>query len=259
MRIGFECVHYSPDIKDLCMKRSLYLYASILMVGVIGCTPATYLIRSPEQSSPTIKNIVLLPPKVTVYEVSAGGNSEKKDDWSQKGVANIQTGLVTSFKKKTNIQFNVLMSDSTNQIQQNNLHDVDVFYDAVNRCIVSHAYSSSLDYFKDKKEHFDYAVDTSIAALDSTADAFLVVRGKDYLASSGRAAVQVASVLLGALAGIQVTPNSLPTEVETALIDSKTGAVLWHSAIVENGTYNLRDITETSSLFKKMLKGMPVK
>ncbi|HVN47860.1 MAG TPA: hypothetical protein VMU30_03450, partial [Bacteroidota bacterium] len=241
------------------MKHSLYVSLGILIFIFVGCTPSAYLLRPNESIAPAIKTVSLLPPKVEVFEVSAGGSYDKKDDWSQKGNDNIQAGIVTAMKKYSDIHFSILKIDSTQSIQKNILQDADALYDAVNRSIAAHAYLSSINYFHGKRENFQYAIDTSIQSLDTTADAFLLIRAKDYVASSGRTAVQVASVLVGAFAGIRVTPNSLPTEVETALIDRRTGQVIWHSMVAENGTYTLRDETAESSLFTKMFKGIPLK
>ena len=82
------------------MKRCILLCGSVLMLGLIGCTPQNYIIRSRDQKPLEAKTIVLLPPKATVYEVDAAGNPEKKDEWSAKAVVNLQRGTMTALSKK---------------------------------------------------------------------------------------------------------------------------------------------------------------
>jgi hypothetical protein len=242
------------------MSRCTVLFGGFFFtLTFIGCTSTPYVtVRDLPSRAKSLNSIVLLPPEVKIYEVDAAGNLERKDDWAEKGKENIQRGIFTAIQKKYKLQIKNLVSDSTDEAQKKNLSDILALYGAVNNSIVRHAYAASIDYFKNKKENFDYTLDTNITHLSPDADAFLIIYGKDYIASSGRTAAQVGSVILGALIGIQVTPNSLPTIVGSALIDAKTGEVLWHSLASEQGSYNLRDLSEDSSLFKKMLSGFPL-
>jgi hypothetical protein len=95
--------------------------------------------------------------------------------------------------------------------------------------------------------------------LSDQADALLFVRGVDSIATAGRKAVQAGSVILGALVGVQVTPNLGVTAVNLALVDADTGDVLWYNFHASAGDHDLRNPIDTTAMVMDILKDFPIK
>ena len=207
-----------------------------------------------------IRNIALLPPRIDVYELGLGGVREKIDDWSARAVANVTSAIDVELKNLSNITGVVIQEDDLLPEQKIDLEELDAFYDLVRASFVRHVFGLKDEYFKEKRTNFDYSLgkETAQLKLPGEADAFLVVRGFDQISSAARnalnATAMVAAVAMGA---IYVPPIGFP-RLNIALVDAKSGDILWFATTRGGAEIDLREKSSSTRLVKALFLKFPV-
>ena len=80
-------------------KRKLAFLAPLLMLS--GCAPAMQSNRAElEARANKLRNIVMLAPDIKIYELSAGGMKEQRDEWGSKGKENVERAIIEKLKEK---------------------------------------------------------------------------------------------------------------------------------------------------------------
>lgn len=202
---------------------------------------------------------MLLPPVVHVESLSAGGVQEEQEEWSRQAEGNVITALQEQLKARPGLQLEYLSPGSLPQETKANLTETQALFDAVNISILLHTYGPEPMRFPDKVDNFDYSLGMEVNKLAGQADALLVVRAEDHISTEGRKALQAASVILGALVGVVMVPAGGATMVSAALIDARSGSLLWYNWIGSGGGYDLREAASTNSLIKGLLVDFPLK
>jgi hypothetical protein len=240
---------------------SAALFISFLTIGIVGCGSALPYRTAPDLASktPGIHTVMLMPADVEVFELGTGGDTEKMDDWCEQARTNVINAVKNQLQGRATVMIRECDSLQLPSTVKRNLEETQALFQAVNASVVLHTYGEGRDRFDDKIKKFDYSLGGEVRELSDSADAYLFVRGVDYISSSGRTAAQVGAVIVGALFGMSVTPHGAPTFLAIALVDAKTGELLWHTYTAEEGTYDLRDMDKTSDLVKRGLKSFPVK
>lgn len=92
-----EVLRALPAVRrSLTLSRALCGLASLCLLLVTGCIPPAYISRPDgAQRFGQIRKIALLPPRVSVYELGAGGVVEKIDEWSETGTQNVLKAFQT--------------------------------------------------------------------------------------------------------------------------------------------------------------------
>lgn len=235
-------------------------FAVCVTLAAMGCASALPFRASPDlkTKAPTIKNVVLLPPKVEIFELGTA-TQEKIDEWCVQGTTNVSEALQTQLKERPGISVRSFQADSVAPDLKSSLDDTQTLFDAVNSSVVTHTYSENNDRFKDKVKNFDYSLGQETSQLSGDADALLLVRGVDHISSGGRKAAQAGAMVVGALFGLAIAPQGGATELSIALVDAKTGSLLWHTYTSVEGDYDLRDLDSAADIVKRALKTFPLK
>jgi hypothetical protein len=168
------------------------------------------------------KKVVLLPPQVFVFELSAGGVPTRMADWEAAAKDNLITSAIRQAQSAG--LFELI---STPVLGPADLDQLDAhigLYDRVAQSVFVYGRGEQ-DAWAHKKHDFDYTVGPGLAFLreQTGADAALIVLGSDFISSSGRKAAFAAGLLLGI---IMPLGQSFMT---TGLVDLKTGDVQWMS------------------------------
>ena len=142
------------------------------------------------------KKVVLLPPQVFVYELSAGGVPTRMADWE----AAARDNLVTA---ATRLSLNSRLFElvPAPQLAPADLDQLDAhigLYDRVAQSVFVYGRGEQ-DAWAHKKHEFDYTVGPGLAFLreHTGADAALIVLGSDFISSGERKAAFVVGLLLG--------------------------------------------------------------
>lgn len=240
------------------MNKPLNLAIVLALAAILaGCT------SPPFRSSPDINQriasygtILVLPPKVDLYEVSAGGTAEKMDDWSEQGTSNVVQSLKGSLSA-SRIPCLFLNPDTLSAERKVTLDETSALYDAVDNSILLHAYGNEQTGFAEKEKRFEYSLGPETSDLAMTADAVLVVRGVDYISSSARKAAQAGAMVVGMLFGVVVTPRGGITALSVSLVDAKSGTIVWHAINASEGGFDLRNPASTGKIVASLLKPFP--
>lgn len=236
---------------------------SLLLAGLLfaGCASVSPYRAHPslEERGKVIKTVVVLPPRVEVFQLTAGGIKEKMDEWSAEAKKNVMTAIEGELTGRPGLLIKPLSEDSLPREVESDLEETQALFDAVNASIIFHTYGPPEQLFSDKIKGFDYSLGQEVEGLRILeADALLLVRGVDHISTEGRKALQTGAVLLGALVGVVVVPRGGVAAVSIALVDAHSGSILWYNFKGSAGGHDLRDPTSAASLVKGLLKDFPI-
>ncbi len=236
---------------------------SLIFVGLLisACATAPRYRAHPQLNTKIekVKTITVIPLTVDVYQVTAGGVKEKMDEWCMQAKRNVLTAIEDELKLRPLLNIKSFPEILMSEDRKINLEQTGALFEAVNSSIIFHTYGQPVHRFPEKIQNFDYTLGPEVRQLSGQTDALLLVRGVDNIATAGRKALQAGSVILGALAGVQVTPNMGVTAVNLALVDANTGEVLWFNFHASAGDHDLRNPLDTTAMVMDILKDFPIK
>jgi len=234
--------------------RAKKLLVYLILIFLLSCpTPAlsetVYFRASPEAKgrTETMKKVGILFIDFKIYEFTAGGVREPKEDWTEAARRNFLASLEEELKGRS-IETKVLGEESASE----ELDDVQTVYKAVRDAILTHTYGNALnfDFFPEKLSRFEYSLGSVKGLLARLqVDGLLLVTASDEISTGGRKALMI----VGAFTGVH--PRSGVTWANAALMDG-SGSILWFSAN-PGKSYDLREAGQVSTLVGRMLDGFP--
>ena len=231
------------------MRSRVLVLLSVLCLGLLaGCVAAPY--RADPQfpvRSRAIRTVAMVPPDVKVYSLGAGGTRELMDEWSETARKNMIAAIAR--QSVAGVGFALKEFDPAGSPQAKaELEDVRPLFEAVTLSAVAHTYGQT-NQFETKKERFEYSLGPLPALAEaSQADALLFVYAMDHISTGGRVALNVLMVILGAAARTAIVPAGGATIVFTALVDQKSGDLLWFDVRGSRGAHDLREPTSVEGL-----------
>ena len=200
------------------------LFAVILVAASVLATPALAAMSAvnPALTQNLVarpKKVVLLPPQVFVYELSAGGVPTRMADWEATARDNL---IAAATRLSHEAGFELLPAPALDPLLADLLEAHIGLYERVAQSVFVYG-RGDMDAWAHKKNEFDYTVGPGLAFLrqQTGADAALIVLGSDYISSGGRRAAFVAGLLLGV-----VMPLG-QSFITAGIVDLTTGDVLW--------------------------------
>lgn len=168
------------------------------------------------------KKVVLLPPQIFVFELSAGGVPTRMADWEATARANLVASV--SRHAKDAALFEVVPTPTLAPADLDSLDAHIGLYERVAQSVFVYGRGDQAAWAH-KKNEFDYTVGPGLAFLreQTGADAALIVLGADFISSSGRKAAFIAGLALGI-----VMPLG-QSFVTAGVVDLTTGDVHWMS------------------------------
>ncbi len=168
------------------------------------------------------KKVVLLPPQVFVFELSAGGVPTRMADWEATARDNVTT-VATRLARESGL-FELIPSPPLEAAALERLDAHIGLYDRVAQSVFIYGRGEQAAWAH-KKNEFDYTVGPGLDFLreQTGADAALIVLGSDFISSGGRRAAFIAGLALGI-----VMPLG-QAFMTAGVVDLKTGDVQWMS------------------------------
>jgi hypothetical protein len=231
----------------------------VLALVLSGCVtlPAPYRAH-PElgQRLPAAKTLALLPPDVKVYQLPAGGVPELMDDWSALGKKNAAEAIRKNLGEQGGYTVKEFTPDPTTDPKLvQTFEEVRALVETVRATVLLHTYNPMLT-LEDKRKNFRYSIGPVPELADATgADALVFVTGVDHISTAGRKALMVFGVLVGAASGIYVVPAGGVSQLTIAVIEPRTGDLLWFNIAGAGGGSDLRNPEAVAPLTKTLLTG----
>jgi hypothetical protein len=230
-------------------SKIVILLIILASVGILiaGCAPAFRAHPDLQARTREMKSVAVLPPDVKIYEFTAGGVRDLRDDWCATGKANMETSIGASFKDKP---FEIKQVKVDKEIEEE-IEDIYALYRAVSGAIILHTYNEN-SRFPEKIKRFEYSLGPLGPILDHFgSDGLIFVHGEDEISTGGRKALQVFAFVVGVPG-----PRGGITAVSVALVD-KTGDILWYNVKAREGSFDLRKAESCSDFVGQVLVDFP--
>lgn len=224
--------------------RTLAIVATFLLLS--GCA-ATSNVQQIDQLESIGENprIVLMPPDIRYYLLTASGIPEANAEWTEAAKTNFSKALL-DYADTIGADVKLISADnmSADEIQYETLHS------AVGLTLMIHHFG--MTKLPSKAGVFDWSLGPGVntIARNHEADYALFVYYRDYQASGGR----VAFAILAAAAGVGVSTGS--EHGFASLVDLKTGDIVWFN-VVNAGVGELRDADSAAKTVKALFKNIP--
>jgi len=242
---GFPLLFKSSIPLSLRHHIRLVAVFSILLI-ISGCV-TTSTVQQIDQLESIGENprIVLMPPDIKYYLLTAGGVTEPHAEWTDAAKENFGTAIV-AYADRIGTDLTV--------IDQNNLSGREIQYETLHSAVGTTILQNYFGTLKlpSKGERFDWSLGPEISSIgaDHNADYALFVYYRDYQASGGR----VAFAILAAAAGAGVSTGS--EHGFASLVDLKTGDIVWFN-VVRAGSGELRDRNGATAAVNALFKDIP--
>ena len=224
-------------------------------------TQSVTTIRAHPQMEEMVKPsmaISVIPLEVEVCQLTAGGISEKIDEWCSQARNNVVTAIQQELEGKPLLLIKPFHETLLSQKRKANLEETSALFDAVNASIINHTYGLADHQFPEKIENFDYSLGEEVSELTEGVDTILFLKGYELVPTAGKQAVETGKLILGALVGVAVPMNLGGTVVSMALVNAETGTIIWYNRDGGGKNADLRDPLATRNLIKRLLKDFPI-
>ncbi len=246
------------------MKKIGFVSVCLLLAGC-AMVPPYRANPSLEARTKGIKTVAILPPRVDVFQIDAGGVREKIDEWSTQAKKNLEDAVRAELQRRTGFLITPHSQESLPEEVKSNLEETYSLFDAVNTAILLHTYFDNPNYrFEEKIVNFDYSLGKEVKGLaNEGVEILLLVNGTDHIWTGGRQALQAVAVILGLGASVATGIVVMPalgggTAVNVALVDARSGDILWYNVTQSGGGIDLRDPQSAADLVKDLLENFPI-
>lgn len=195
------------------------------------------------------KTVVVLPPQVFVYELSAGGVPTRMGDWETTARSNL-TEAATRLAGEAGL-FSARAAPVFETHEQDQIDAHIGLYERVAQSVFVYGRGEQAAWAH-KKNEFDYTLGPGLAFLRERtgADAALIVLGSDFISSDGRKALFFAGLALGMIMPLGQSFLAL------GVVDLLSGNVLWMS-FDSSSRLDTRDPEQVNALIRTLYQSWP--
>ena len=235
-------VQETTDLK----RRGRVLAAIAALSFASGCVTATNVQQIDKlESIGENPRIVLMPPDIRYYLLTASGLPEPNKEWTDAARANFSEAL---------LDYADDIGADVTAIAANNLSADEIQYETLHSAVGLSLMQPHFGMFKlpAKAGNFDWSLGPGVSAIadNHEADYALFVFYRDYQASGGR----VAFAILAAAAGVGVSAGY--EHGFASLVDLKSGDIVWFN-VVSAGVGELRDAASARKTVNALFKDIP--
>ncbi len=193
-----------------------------------------------------LKTVVLLPPRITMYEIGAGGTPERMEEWETAAHTNIRHAFSAHPAFSSRFRLTTLDEEALAPAIRDTYDETRLLYEAVGESILLHTDNDNPpSLFPEKSRAFLYSLGSEVQQVAPEIDALLIVEGFDHRSSAGRKVIQAGTTLIALLFGAIVIPQGGGNMVTVALVEAKTGNILWFYR--SRYSYDLRDASSAAA------------
>ena len=210
------------------MKAIRVLMAAVGVLALSACT-MTQQTAVPDFKPPAGNyRLIVMQPDITVSLLTAGGQLESREDWTNQARQNVLAALhAQQAKRGGSATIATTLADAGGDAAT--VKQLDLLHEAVGRSIRIHKYTPGQE-LPTKKGIFDWTLGELAVNYGRTAgyDYALFLFAQDSFSSGGRVALQAVS-MLGCVVGVCVIPQGGTQVAFVSLVDLKTGLVVWYN------------------------------
>jgi len=193
--------------------------------------------------------VILMPPDIRYYLLTAGGLPEPHAEWTKAAQDNFNVAM-QDFAQTIGTDLTILNEDDIGETE----YEYERLHSAVGMTILDHHFGMTKLPSKGNGQIFDWSLGPGISVLADKYDAdyALFVYYRDYQATGGR----VAFAILAAAAGGYMQTGS--EHGFASLVDLRTGEVVWFN-VVGAGSGEMRQAEGAASAVKTLFRDIPTK
>jgi hypothetical protein len=227
------------------MKIRLITVAALVVIAGCATAPATVQTIDTLDFGGEKPRVLLMPPDVRYYLLTAGGTSEPHEEWT--------TAAQTNFRNEV-LAFAASRDSDVIEVDRDSLTDDEIEYEtlhsAVGLSLLIHHYGTLK--LPSKNGAFDWSLGPGVSSLADRYDADYALFSyyRDYQASGGR----VAFAILAAAAGVGVATGS--ESGFASLVDLRSGDIVWFNRVIM-GSGELRDEEGARKTVANLLGTLP--
>jgi hypothetical protein len=225
-------------------KTALCLFSFLLMTGCV----ANQSVQQIDQLESIKENprVVLMPPDIRYYLLTAGGVAEPNAEWTDAAIENFGVAVQ---------DYADSIGTDLKLIDKNDLSRDEIRYETLHSAVGLTILQNHFGMLKlpSKGGSFDWSLGPEIKSIanERDADYALFVYYRDYQASGGR----VAFAILAAAAGSSVNTGS--EQGFASLVDLRSGEIVWFN-VVNDGGGELRDKGGAAAAVDALFRDIPV-
>lgn len=231
------------------MQRTVASKASALLILVMfilsGCVVNTVSTSSGFSGIPAGASMVLMPPDIQYFRVTASGINEPISEWTEEANREFDDAFA-EFASENALALDRQPRDDWTEAAA----DYDRLHAAVGQTILANHYGAIK--LPAKLSAFDWSLGAGVSEMVSRANAqyALFVHYRDYQAGGGRVGMAIFAAALGASIYVGHQGGF------ASLVDLKTGDVVWFNNIpLAQG--DMRKAKGARTLTKQLFKGLP--
>ena len=212
-----------------------------------------------------VESVTLVPPLVSVYEMSSGDVQQEVQEWSDAANQLAQNAVREHLDMigkryvpyagergpRPDFRLGIEVRPESNDSEQSWL-----LWESAKNAILRHTYDPALT-FQSQMTGFDYTLGRDARSLlaGTEADAFLLMIATDYVPTADRQALIGVGAAAALVTGSYGGPGATPAELTVALVDSRNGDILFFNK-VSMPLADLRDPMANQVLIDMVLDGM---
>lgn len=239
-------------IAGFATRRTVSKLVVLAASAMLTACAATQDVRRIDRLETVRENprIVLMPPDIRYYRLTAGGILEPHAEWTKAAQTNFSRA-VQNFARSGGTELSIVDADDMGEMDI----EYETLHSAVGMTILNHQFGTFKLPSKGNGKVFDWTLGPGISVLADAHDADygLFVYYRDYQATGGR----IAFMILAAAAGI-VVPAGAGAEIGFAsLVDLRTGEIVWFN-VVRVGAGEFRKPEGAETAVNLLFKDIPV-
>lgn len=243
--------------------RTLFSVVSLLIasLAVTGCATAPVsnakLHHAASTQISSIRTTAVVPPDITLSQLSAGGVREQRDDWTEAARTNARATLEAMRPERMVYLRDVALAPEL----ADELAEVKALYRTIDANMM--LFGNPMIGLPTAMGRFDFSVGSVDRLCEAVeADALLLIYGEDDYFTGSRKFMTglgvVASIAASALTGnaVMMTPASGNEHISAALV-ARDGTLLWYEVLGPGRIGDLRDPEGLRATIENLLRSMP--
>lgn len=214
-----------------------FIISWVLIVFLVGCAAKNPYLRQHSDIKAhcdEIKNIAIFPPMVKIYEIAFGKEQRQMTKEMEQASIDLVTTLSEELSKRG---FNAI---PFYQEQNSNSESEKIFQQfEIEKLYINLTQQLEKSKYTAPGKQFECSLGEEVKSIISStsSDALFLVMFKGYSRTAGAISADITGkVMIGIMTGGLFVPPKAPSgyeELQAALVDAKTGEVLWVNRVIE--------------------------